>query len=49
VSAVLALTRAQWIFSIALAAVSLLITWFAIFVLSTTVWGNRWYRKGGKS
>jgi hypothetical protein len=40
-----ALTKAQWIYSVGLAATALLITWFAIYVAWTTVWGNRWYRR----
>jgi hypothetical protein len=42
-----AVTTAQWIFSIALALVTLLITWLTIYVAWTTVWANRWYRRRG--
>jgi len=42
---VLALERAQLIFSVALGAVALLISFFAVYVAWTTMWGNRWYRK----
>jgi len=38
-------TTAQTIFSIALGAIALLITWFVVYVAWTTVWGNRWYRR----
>jgi hypothetical protein len=41
----LALTKAQWIFTAGLTVVALLITWFAAYVAWTTVWGNRWYRR----
>ncbi|MGE0877226.1 MAG: hypothetical protein AB7L13_02165 [Acidimicrobiia bacterium] len=40
-----ALTTAQTLFTIALAVVAVLITWFVVFVAWTTVWGNRWYRR----
>ena len=40
-----AVTQAQWIFVIALAGVSLLIVWFAGYVVWTTTWANRWYRR----
>jgi len=43
---VLALERAQILFSVALGLVALLITFFAVYVAWTTMWGNRWYRKG---
>jgi hypothetical protein len=42
---VLAITTAQVIFSIALGSVTLLITFFSLFVARTTFWGDRWYRK----
>jgi hypothetical protein len=41
---VLALTTAQTVFSIALGAMTLLITGFAIYVISSTMWADRWYR-----
>ena len=44
-TAVLALERAQIFFSVALGLVALLITFFAVYVAWTTMWGNRWYRK----
>jgi hypothetical protein len=45
-TAIVALVRAQVIFSVALGLVTLLITFFAVYVAWTTMWGNRWYRKG---
>jgi hypothetical protein len=44
-AAVLALTTAQTIFSIALGFMAVLITGFAIYVVSSTMWGDRWYRR----
>jgi len=38
-------TTAQSIFAVALGSITLLITLFAVYVLSTTVWGNRWFRR----
>jgi hypothetical protein len=38
-------TTAQTLFAIALASITLLITLFGVYVVSTTVWGNRWFRK----
>jgi hypothetical protein len=38
-------TTAQVLFSIALGAIALLITFFAVYVASTTVWGDRWFRR----
>jgi membrane protein implicated in regulation of membrane protease activity len=38
-------TTAQILFSIALGAVTLLITFFALYVVSSTMWGDRWYRR----
>ncbi len=37
------MTTAQTVFSVALGAVALIITVFSIYVLSSTVWGDRWY------
>jgi len=37
---------AQIIFSIALGVVALAVVAFAAFVFSTTMWGNRWVRRG---
>jgi hypothetical protein len=44
---VLALTTAQTIFSIALALITLLITVFALYVASSTLWGDRWIKRQG--
>jgi hypothetical protein len=38
-------STAQWIFVVALGLVSVLITFFAVYVVSSTMWGGRWYRK----
>jgi hypothetical protein len=43
---VIAITTAQVLFSIALGLIALLITAFSIYVVSSTLWGNRWIRKG---
>jgi hypothetical protein len=42
---VLALTTAQTLFAIALGAMTLLITFFALYVASSTLWGDRWVRR----
>ncbi len=39
------MTTAQVVFSIALGAIALLISFFALYVASTTMWGNRWFRR----
>jgi hypothetical protein len=44
----LGLTTAQTLFSIALGVMTALITGFGIYVISSVMWGDRWYR-GGKS
>ena len=41
----LAVETSQIFFSIALGAIALLITFFALYVASTTMWGNRWFRR----
>jgi hypothetical protein len=46
---VLAVTTAQTIFAIALGAITVLITCFALYVASSTMWGNRWYRPARKA
>lgn len=38
-------TTVQLMFSVALGIVTLLVTLFALYVVSTTVWGNRWFRR----
>jgi hypothetical protein len=40
-------STAQTIFAIALGAITVLITCFALYVISSTTWGDRWYRKHG--
>ena len=40
------MTTAQILFSIALGALAVLITFFAIYVASSTLWGDRWVRRG---
>ena len=35
----------QIIFSVALGLIALLITWFAFYVVSSTMWSNRWFRR----
>lgn len=42
-----AITTAQTLFSIALGSLAILITFFAFYVASSTLWGDRWFRKGG--
>ena len=39
------MTTAQVIFSVALGVVALIIVSFAIYVVSTAMWGNRWTEK----
>ena len=42
------MTTAQWIFVVALGVIAVIITFFALYVLSSTMWGGRWYgRKRG--
>ncbi|MGH9281692.1 MAG: hypothetical protein ACRD0S_02015 [Acidimicrobiales bacterium] len=38
------MTTAQALFAVALGAITLLITAFALYVLSSTVWAGRWVR-----
>lgn len=40
-----AVSTAQAVFAAALAAVAVLITLFAVYVVSTTIWGDRWVRR----
>jgi len=40
-----ALSTAQTLFSIALGVVALIITGFAVYVLSTVLWADRWVRR----
>lgn len=37
------MTTAQTVFAVALGAITLLITFFAVYVVSSTMWGDRWY------
>lgn len=39
------MTTAQTIFAIALGAITVLITCFALYVASSTMWADRWYRR----
>jgi hypothetical protein len=41
----MAMTTAQVLFSIALGAIALLITAYAVYVAGSTMWGDRWFRK----
>ncbi len=38
------MTLAQTLFAVALGGVTLLVTGFAIYVLSSTVWAGRWFK-----
>lgn len=42
------MTTAQLVFSIALGAISLLVVFFAAYVISSTVWGDRWISRRSK-
>ena len=39
------MTTAQTVFAIALGAITLLITAFAVYVVSSTMWSGRWLRR----
>ena len=39
------MTRAQILFAIALAVVAALILFFAAYVVSSTFWADRWFRR----
>ena len=39
------MTPAQAMFSVALAVVAASVTAFAVYVVSSTMWGGRWYRR----
>ncbi|HJV09360.1 MAG TPA: hypothetical protein VJ653_06750 [Acidimicrobiales bacterium] len=39
------MNTAQVLFAIALGTVTLVITGFALYVASSTMWGDRWYRR----
>ena len=40
------MSTAQVAFAIALGSITLLITFFALYVASSTLWGDRWIRRG---
>ena len=39
------MSTAQILFSIALGAITLVITGFALYAVSSTMWGDRWYNR----
>lgn len=39
------MTTAQLVFSVALGVVVVLVTAFAVYVVSSTMWGDRWFRR----
>jgi hypothetical protein len=39
------MSTAQVVFAIALGSITLLITLFALYVASSTLWGDRWIRR----
>jgi hypothetical protein len=39
-------TTAQAVFAVALSAITLLITLFTLYVVSSTFWSDRWVRRG---
>ncbi|HEX2851231.1 MAG TPA: hypothetical protein VHN98_11780 [Acidimicrobiales bacterium] len=39
------MTTAQVVFAIALGSIAVLIMFFSIYVISSTMWGNRWIRR----
>ena len=41
------MTTAQVIFSIALGLIAIFITVFAVYVISSTLWSDRWFRRRG--
>ncbi|MGH9154305.1 MAG: hypothetical protein ACRD1K_00260 [Acidimicrobiales bacterium] len=40
------MTTAQVLFAVALGAVTLVVTVFAVYVVSSTMWADRWVRRG---
>ncbi len=40
------MSTAQVVFAVALGGVTLIITLFALYVMSSVIWGDRWIRKG---
>lgn len=41
----IAISTTQVVFSVALASITLVITGFALYVASSTMWGDRWYHR----
>ncbi len=39
------MSTAQVVFAIALGTITLLVLFFAVYVVSSTVWGDRWVRR----
>ncbi len=39
------MTTTQIVFSVALGVITLVITGFALYVVSSTMWGGRWYNR----
>ncbi len=39
------MSTAQALFAVALGAVTLAVVLFAVYVVSSTAWGDRWFRK----
>ena len=39
------MTTAQVVFAVALGSIALLISVFALYVVSSTMWGDRWIRR----
>ena len=44
------MSTSQVVFAVALGAITLVITLFAVYVVSSTMWGDRWYGRdrGGR-
>ena len=42
------MTTAQVVFAAALGSIAIGISLFALYVVSSTVWGDRWVRKGSR-
>jgi hypothetical protein len=40
------MSTAQVVFAIALGSITVLISLFALYVMSSVIWGDRWIRKG---
>ncbi len=39
------MSRAQVVFAVALGGISLLVAFFAVYVISSTMWGDRWTKR----